>query len=223
MNLYGVDLNLLVALDALLSKRNVTRAAKQIGLTQPSMSNALKRLRGLFGDPLFVRGAQGLEPTPRAAALQGPLAAALARLHDDVLTTKVFDPLTATNHFRWAAHDYEQQVILPELTRRLARDAPRVRLEVMIPRERVPYEDLARGRVDLATGIYDATHAGLYRAELFKENFVCALAKNHPYSAANLTLARYTVKPGKARGGAFKISGKCAANVWATRSGSVKT
>ena len=191
MNLYSVDLNLLVALNALMKARNVTRAASAIGLTQPAMSNALKRLRDLFGDPLFVRGKAQLEPTPRAEALAGPLADALARLHDDVLTTRAFEPQTATNLFRVAAHDYEQLVLLPELTRRLAREAPGARLEVMIPRHRLPIDDLARGIVDLAIGIHDEDHPGLYRTALFEERFVCALSKNHALAGRTITLKRF--------------------------------
>ena len=78
MNLGGIDLNLLVALDALLSERSVTRAAQRVGLSQPGMSNALARLRRLFGDPLLVRRGAALVPTARAEALAGPVREALA-------------------------------------------------------------------------------------------------------------------------------------------------
>ena len=94
MQLAGVDLNLLVTLDALLRERNVTRAARRVGLSQPAMSNALGRLRRLFEDPLFVRTPDGMQPTPRAAALAAPLADALHRLENAVLTPTNFVPQT---------------------------------------------------------------------------------------------------------------------------------
>jgi DNA-binding transcriptional LysR family regulator len=98
MNIGSVNLNLLVALDALLEERSVTRAARRAGVTQPAMSNSLSQLRSLFGDPLFSRHAHGLEPTPRALALAEPIRQGL-RLFGAALSPPSFDPETASRRF----------------------------------------------------------------------------------------------------------------------------
>src|ERR1700733_16188898 len=94
-NLSSVDLNLLVAFDALMAERNVTRAAERVGLTQPAMSKALNRLRGLFADPLFVRHERAMAPTPRAVELSGPIRGALADISRTLTLTADFDPAAA--------------------------------------------------------------------------------------------------------------------------------
>lgn len=191
MNLYAIDLNLLVALDALLRERHVTRAAKAIGLSQPAMSNALARLRELLDDQLLIRTPDGMRPTPRAEDLAPPLADALRTIRDSVLAPRRWDPMTATNTFRIATHDYEQLVLLPALVKRLGQEAPGVRLEVSIPTERVPIEDLYQGRIDAALAVEDVTHGGLYRATLTEERFVCVFRAGHPQANQRLTPARF--------------------------------
>lgn len=191
MNLRSVDLNLLVALEALLRERSVTRAAKAVGLTQPAMSNALARLRDLLGDPLLVRSPDGMQPTPRAEALAGPLASALGQIEADVLRPAAFTPEACDLTFRVATQDYEQLVLLPPLTERLARVAPRVRLEFSTPRDRLPVDDLASGRIDLMIGVHAQAHAGLFRAPLLHDKFLCVMHDKHPEAKARLTLARY--------------------------------
>jgi DNA-binding transcriptional LysR family regulator len=99
MDFHGIDLNLLVAFDALMSERNVTRAAARVGVSQPAMSAALSRLRKLFGDQLFLRGAQGLLPTPRARDLAEPLSQALSQIESTVVKKPVFVPEKATFSF----------------------------------------------------------------------------------------------------------------------------
>lgn len=191
MNLHAVDLNLLVALDALMRERHVTRAARAVGLTQPAMSNALARLRALFDDPLLIRTPDGMRPTPRAEVLTAPLAQALRMIHDGVLVPQVWDPLAATNTFKLASHDYEQLTLMPAIVKRLATEAPGVSLESSIPRERVPVEDLYQGRIDLTIAVEDIEQSGLFRARLNEDGFVCVLRKGHPLAKQKLTLARY--------------------------------
>lgn len=191
MNLRAVDLNLLVALQALLTERSVTRAAKACGLTQPAMSNALARLRDVLGDPLLVRTPGGMQPTPRAESLQAPLASALGQIEAEVLKTKAFAPETCDLTFRVATQDYEQLVLLPALTARLAKIAPKVRLEFSTPRDRLPVDDLASGRIDLMIGVQTESHAGLFRAELLEDKFLCVMHEKHPEAKARLTLARF--------------------------------
>ncbi len=191
MNLRAVDLNLLVALQALLVERSVTKAAKACGLTQPAMSNALARLRDVLGDQLLVRTPDGMRPTPRAETLAAPLAAALGQIEAEVLRTKSFSPETCETTFHVATQDYEQLVLLPQLTERLAKVAPKVRLEFSTPRGRLPVDDLASGRIDVMIGVQTESHAGLFRAQLLQDKFLCALHDKHPEAKARLTLQRY--------------------------------
>lgn len=191
VNIAGIDLNLLVALDALLREANVTRAARAIGLSQPAMSNALGRLRKVLGDPLFVRTQSGMQPTPRAEALRTPLANVLRQIQENVLSPKTFDPAQARMTFNIASQDYEQLVLLPALVERLAQEAPQVRLHVTIPTERLPAEDLNLGRIDLMMGVTSDVHGGLYKASVLEEEFVCLMRHDHPMKSTKLTMAKY--------------------------------
>ena len=124
MNLGGIDLNLLVALDALLSERSVTRAAQRVGLSQPGMSNALARLRRVFGDPLLVRRGAALVPTARAEALAGPVREALALISGAIDAPAAFDPARDHRSFRVSCSDYSVLMLIGPLVRGLAADAP---------------------------------------------------------------------------------------------------
>ena len=191
MNLAAVDLNLLVALDALLHERSVTRAAKQVGLTQPAMSNALARLRALLNDPVLVRTAHGMQPTPRAEGLAVPLAEALRQIRDDILTPTMFDPKVARHTFNIATADYEMLVLVPALVDYLARHAPGIRLHFSVPKGRLPAMDLAHGHIDLMIGIHQESHQGLFQAQILQDTYLCALSADHPHAKIPLTLARY--------------------------------
>ena len=127
VNLAGLDLNLLPALEALLRVRNVTKAAAEIGLSQPAMSRALARLREIFADPLLVRIGGGLSPTPAAEALQPKVAAALEDLRG-LFRPPAIDPAELKRTFRLAAADAQTILIAPHLVARLEREAPGVDL-----------------------------------------------------------------------------------------------
>src|SRR3954463_14740004 len=126
MNLGGLDLNLLVALDALLTERSVTRAAHRVGLSQPGMSNALGRLRRLLDDPLLVRQGATLVPTARAEALIGPVQEALELIRSALDAQRSFDPARDHRSFRVSCSDYSVLMLIGPLVRGLAADAPRV-------------------------------------------------------------------------------------------------
>jgi DNA-binding transcriptional LysR family regulator len=130
MPLTGVDLNLLVALDALLAERSVTGAGARVSLTQPAMSHALARLRRLFDDELLVRAGREMVPTAFALGLREPLAEALAAVERTLAARPAFDPATDERTFRLYANDYLTIVLLAPLLRALADEAPGVRLEV---------------------------------------------------------------------------------------------
>src|SRR5919201_671414 len=119
MELAGVDLNLLVAFDALMQERSVTRAASRVGLSQPGMSNALARLRKLFGDPLLVREGTTLVPTPRAESLRQPVREALSVIQDALDTRDGFDPASSQMTFTVSCSDYSLLMLIGPLVRRL--------------------------------------------------------------------------------------------------------
>src|SRR5215472_8438253 len=131
MSLVGVDLNLLVALDALLAERSVTRAANRLGLSQPGMSNTLARLRKLFGDPLLVRDGFTLVPTPRADALRQPVRDALAIIRAALDQRTGFDPAADRATWTVSCSDYSLLMLIGPLVRRLAAAAPGVTVRVL--------------------------------------------------------------------------------------------
>jgi DNA-binding transcriptional LysR family regulator len=190
MNISSVNLNLLVALDALLRERSVTRAAQRTGVTQAAMSNSLSNLRELFDDVLFTRKPHGMEPTVRALQLAPAVHQGLAML-GSALSRSEFDPLASERRFILATNDYCEQVVLPPLLTHLARAAPGVRLEV---RHSVLQEiptALERGEIDLAIGFYRDVPGGYFKELLFEEHMVCLLRKGHPKVKSRLTLKRY--------------------------------
>ena len=129
-NLSRLDLNLLVAFDALLTERSVTRAAARIGLGQSAMSHNLARLRTLFGDELLTRGAEGMRPTPRALALADPVRVTLSQIQAAVLQREAFDPSTADRTFRIGLADSIEVAVIPSLLARLSVVAPAVALRL---------------------------------------------------------------------------------------------
>jgi DNA-binding transcriptional LysR family regulator len=149
VNLAGADLNLLVALRALLQERNVTRAAQTVGLSQPAMSNALARLRRQFGDELLVREGRGLALTPVARELQHAVEPALAMVERALRIQASFDPATAVQYFRIAASDYGMTLVAARL-RDLRRVAPGVTVDlVQIDHGFVRDSETTMRRVDL--------------------------------------------------------------------------
>ena len=181
MDLHGIDLNLLVAFDALMCERNVTRAGVRIGRTQPAMSAALARLRLLLKDELFVRSTAGLQPTPRALELALPLGEALAAIQRTLDFTQAFDPLKSTLRLTLGLSDHPAFVVLPALLERLARLAPGVTLKVRAFSARGDAVDLLdAGEVDAAIGVPGGSTPRIPTLPLFEERFVCVAGKHHP-------------------------------------------
>lgn len=194
MNLSSVNLNLLVAFDALARERHVTRAARRVGVTQSAMSNSLRQLRTLFEDELFVRAPRGVVPTARAAALAAPIRQALGVI-EGVLAAPRFDPRVDERTFVLSADDYHQLVLLPPLLRALRARAPRVRIRVQhSARHSVP-EGLARGDLDLAVGWFGAPPPGHARKALFSEEFRCIVRRGHPEVGRRLGLRTWVSLP----------------------------
>ncbi|CAL79896.1 Putative transcriptional regulatory protein, LysR-family [Bradyrhizobium sp. ORS 278] len=194
-SLAHVDLNLLVLFEALLSERNVTRAAVRVGLAQPSASKALDRLRHLFGDPLFLRAPGGMRPTPRALELAPEIALVLERVRALVAAELPFDPATARGSLRLAMSDAAEFVLLPGLVAQLAGTAPGVTLQARpLDKDRV-FAELDEGRLDAVVGVFRELPKRFRSAPLFEERFVCLARADHPRLATGLTLETYVELP----------------------------
>ncbi|WP_342234533.1 LysR family transcriptional regulator [Inquilinus sp. OTU3971] len=191
MDLHRVDLNLLVSLDALLTERNVTRAARRLGKSQSAMSTQLRHLRRIFGDPLLIPQARGVLPTDRALELAGPLKQLLADLEAFMAERAGFDPATTAMTLRVAAADAIQAVLGVPLLRRLRRSAPGLRLALKRVAVDTFDHELETGRLDLLF----VTRADLlphWRARpVYREQFVCAMRQGHPAASGQLDLAAF--------------------------------
>lgn len=173
-NIMVADLNLLLALDVLLEERNVTRAAKRMGLTQSAMSRVLARLRSTLGDPLFVRTSRGLTPTRRALEIAPPLRDGLSRLEAVVLDSGRFDPLTARRRFRVAAVDYMQALLLAPFAATLQSRAPGIDFEIRQPSIRSEQE-LDTGDLDLLLMPRQHAGPGVVWTPLYEETYACVV------------------------------------------------
>lgn len=221
MNLANFDLNLLRVLDALFREQHVGRAAARLKLSQPATSNALARLRAALEDPLFVRGREGMVPTPRALALRGPLTAALRQLQEALVPPVAFDPETTRSTFVVAASDHAQLIVVPGLMQVFARH-PGLRLRVVpLPRD-FPSAELESGELDLVIGAFDLAPGdraprGLKRQVLVKERFVLVGRAKHPAlrrpDKLDLSLPQLHVAPRGGTEGRFERKTRLRRNV----------
>jgi len=184
LHLSQIDLNLLVGLDTLLRERNVTRAAKRLGLSQSAMSHQLRRLREVFGDPLLVGGRGGMVTSPLAESLEGPVRRALLDLGRAIQGELSFDPATAERTFTIATTDVVELLGLPPLLELLSREAPGIRVHGR-PLGPESVTGLQEGNVDLVIGA-DLERAlgvplpGLRRRVLARTESACVVRRGHP-------------------------------------------
>lgn len=190
INLAGLDLNLVPALDALLRRRSVTHAGEEVGLSQSAMSHALKRLRDIHDDPLLVRARSGYVLTPRARAMQ-PLVAAAVRDLREVFQRQAFDPGAERRTLRLAATDSHTVLLLPGVIARLAAEAPGVdlRVESYSP-------DLAdridSGALDLAFALSSTQlPPGAYSEIVFNDALALVMRRGHPAAGRDWQVADY--------------------------------
>ena len=191
MNLSKVDLNLFIVFDAIYTEANLTRAGQIVGITQPAVSNALSRLRETFNDPLFVRTAQGMVPTPMAQNIIGPVRNALQLLRVSVQESRIFNPLQANKTFRISMTDLIEAVILPPLFQRLRRQAPAVQIESFLAKRRETTKELAAGRIDFAVDAPLNTDPQVRHVKLLEDRYVCAMRKGHPLAKDKISLDDY--------------------------------
>ena len=189
--LSSIDLNLLVALDALMREGNVTAAGRRIGLSQPAMSHALSRLRGVLGDPLLVREGRVMHLTALAERLAPRVQRLIGELDATLLGHQVFEPESATRTFRIATNDYCGAVIMPALLAQVRRLAPGVELELHAHKGRAPAPELARGELDLAVGTFLESEPGVERQVLLRETFACLARRDHPRAKRKLSVQDY--------------------------------
>jgi DNA-binding transcriptional LysR family regulator len=182
VNLSAIDLNLLVALDALISESHVGRAARKIGLSQPATSHALSRLRGLLADPLLVRVGSRMELTPRAIGLRDSLAETLQRLHT-LLVPDSFEPATSTRRFSVMMQDHIAHLVVPALVKRVYSDAPRVRLDVLPWQSPSSMKPERSRTIDLLISCSANEIVGFQRETLFTDTEVTVVRKRHPNAA----------------------------------------
>ena len=178
MNLNSLDLNLLVALDALLREANVSRAAMRIGLSQPAASHALQRLRDLIGDPLLVRSGARMELTPRALALRAPLAQALDQVKA-LFVPDAFDPARSERQFRMMMPDLAVELLMPRFMEKITKAAPNVRIDVVPWRgSSIFTPDFAR-TIDMVISLGNAFN-GFHRQHLYTDRDALAVRRGHP-------------------------------------------
>ena len=178
MSIGRVDLNLLVYLDVLLRECNVTRAADQLGLSQPAMSNGLRRLRDHFEDPLLVRTSDGMTPTERALELQPVVRDLLSTVDRALQPITEFDAASAKRVFRIMASDYAESTLLPRILLKLRESAPGITLDIMTPSD-VSFEDMDQGKVDMAINRFDALPQSFHQKVLWQDDFSCLMRASH--------------------------------------------
>ncbi|WP_394850551.1 LysR family transcriptional regulator [Pendulispora brunnea] len=195
-HLGGLDLNLLVAFDALITERHVTRAAKRLGIGQSAMSHNLARLRDVFRDELFVRTERGMEATPRARALAVHVNAALAEVQASLKPGGAFDPATAERQFRIGIRDDLEVALIPPLLAHMQRAAPRVRVEVhQLDPDRL-LEMIDGDRLDMAIGVF-AQGRTIHKRRLLcrSDGYLCLFSREVHDPSKPLSVARYAALP----------------------------
>ncbi len=189
MNLAGIDLNLMLVFDAVMAERHVTKAGAKIGMSQPAVSNALNRLRYHLKDELFIRGSEGMRPTPRAEELAGPIRAALGEL-ETALDPATFDPKTATRVFHLACSDFVVAVLIAPLMKRLAKEAPGIDLRIQPTAGRM-HEMLDVQEIDFAITAMGKIPDRFESLRLFDQTYVCLVRKGHALAGRPISLRAY--------------------------------
>lgn len=186
MRFKGLDLNLLMALDALLDEKSVSRAAERLHLSQPAMSAALGRLREYFNDPILKLHGKRMVPTSHAVRIHEELKSVLANVDSLISKTAFFDPSTSKRKFTITASDYLTQIIFVPLLRELKSTAPNIQVELLAPADST-HELLGQGRIDLKLAPKQMLSEGFPSELLFKERFVVVGCKNNPIVKKGLT------------------------------------
>ncbi len=198
MSFLTLDLNLLRVFDAVMTEQNLTRAASRLAMTQPAVSNAVKRLRDALGDELLIRTAHGVKPTARAESLWPAVRRALADL-EEAVAPRSFELAKARVTFRMAMADATAGLLLPPLVRVIEKDAPGIDIRMVPLTTREPRPMLLRGDIDLAIGFFPgvvaqlqgSTETPIRHERLYAGEYVCVMRREHPLTQKELTLDAY--------------------------------
>ncbi len=198
-----IDLHLLRCLDVLIAEGSVTRAAERMDMSQPGMSNALARLREVFGDPLLVRTPKGMEPTERALSVRGSVREALDRIEGALAGDADFDPATASLNVTIATTDYASFVLMPPLMARLATEAPGLTITIRPPDLGTIREWLQEGSGELVIGFLPEAAETLKTSTLYRDRLVVVARQGHPSIDGALSLDTFAAARHVIFGSAF--------------------
>ncbi|MBL8381727.1 MAG: LysR family transcriptional regulator [Burkholderiales bacterium] len=191
MDIRALDLALLPVLDALLRHGSVSAAARALDMSQPATSHALKRLREMLGDPLFVRTGRGVAPTERARRLGPPVRAILDRVRDEVLAGGAFEPERAARSFTLNLSDVGSFVLWPRIVAAVREAAPAVSLRLTGLEPARLAAALESGDVDLAVGAYPHLPGALFQQRLFERKYVCLMRAGHPLAGRRAGIRQF--------------------------------
>ncbi len=196
MNLASVDLNLLVAFEALIEERSVTGAARRLNLGQPAMSAALGRLRALFGDELFIRIDKQMQPTTKALELAPGISSALRQIRQTIETSQTFEPAVTQRSFAISSSDYTSFVVIPTLIQLCSQAAPGLNFQIVKFQKDKVSELLEQGEIDVALGVFPHPPRQTLCMPLFEERFVGIARKGHPALAnGSITAEAFAALP----------------------------
>jgi DNA-binding transcriptional LysR family regulator len=191
----NIDLHLLACLDALLTERQVTRAAERMNMTQPGMSNALARLRQKFQDELLVRTSHGMVPTERALELAASVKAALMHVDAALSHQSEFTPEKARFTYKIAISDYVSLLLMPALMNDLLKEAPAVKVTTSASDAKRLREWLEEGECQLSIGYYTDLADGMHSSELLTDEMCCIAREGHPSLRGHISLEQYIEQP----------------------------
>lgn len=186
-----LDLNLLRVFFAIWDLRSLTAAGDRLGLTQPAISHALRRLRDRFGDPLFVRVGNRMLPTDAAVRLHEPLDQAFELLNRTLQSGIVFDPRVTERTFRVAMSDIAEVYILPRLMKELSRISPFVRMDIVPLFPDSVVSSMRSGEIDLAIGAISVSDKDCVSVDIFRDEYICLVRAGHPVARARLTRSSF--------------------------------
>lgn len=194
-NLKSFDLNLMLAFDALLAERSVTRAAQRLRVRQPAMSHALSQLRLLLGDDVLVRVGASMEPTSRALSLVQPIRELLLGAQEALLSRPTFDPTTERRAFRVGLSDQLEALLIPQLVARLRYEAPGVMLVTRTTSRDTVYAMINDGTIDVAVGSFPEGPSWARRSLLYEEHHVCCFSPEQLAFTSPITVEDYIAAP----------------------------
>lgn len=192
------NLNILSVFEAILETRSVSKASEKLGISQPSMSYTLARMREVFDDPMFIRVGNEMQPTPRAMAIAVPVRQVLEIMRGEIFRAQSFDPATSTQTFTLCMTDVAETSLMPKIVQAVQQAAPHVRLKTVSPMSEKVEKGLESGAVDLAIGYFpDVKAPSLLTRQLVRSGgFVCIAAEDNPHIPKDgLTLSAFTRAP----------------------------